>query len=121
MHSTISIVAASSLDGTGAVIKVLWHGIVKYRAAESLRMSVECRIEVELPDEERAVEVARSISLDNGEYVTAVVTGRTIVMTAVASSTASMLHTVEDLLACLKVAESVIAPEPEQEDLTDDA
>ncbi|HVO77632.1 MAG TPA: KEOPS complex subunit Pcc1 [Methanomassiliicoccales archaeon] len=74
-------------------------------------MSVDCRIEVELPDERKAFEVARSISLDNGEYVRAEVFGRKIVLTMSASTPASMLHTVEDLLACVKVAESVIAPE----------
>ncbi len=79
-------------------------------------MSVDCRIEVELPDERKAVEVARSISLDNGEYVRAEVVGKSLILTMSASTPASMLHTVEDLLACLKVAESVIAPEDEPDE-----
>jgi len=98
------------------VIKVLASSIVKYRATAFPGVSVECRIEVELPDEEKAVEVARSISLDNGEYVKAEVIGRSIILTAVASSPASMLHTVEDLLACLKVAEAVISPDSGHDD-----
>ncbi len=91
--------------------------MVKYGPAEFTRVSVDCRIEVELPDEQRAVEVARSIALDNGEYVKAEVIGRSIVLTMRASTPASMLHTIEDLLACLKVAESVIAPEEDLDDL----
>ncbi len=82
-------------------------------------MTVECRIDVELPDERKAVEVARSISLDNGEYVRAEVHGRSIVLTMRSSTPASMLHTVEDLLACLKVAEAVIVPNEQNDDVLD--
>jgi hypothetical protein len=88
--------------------KALGSSIVKYGRPVLGHVAVECRIEVELPGKEMAVEVARSISLDNGEYVRAEVVGRAIILTAKASTPASMLHTIEDLLSCLKVAEAII-------------
>ncbi|OPY30857.1 MAG: hypothetical protein A4E32_02183 [Methanomassiliicoccales archaeon PtaU1.Bin124] len=67
-------------------------------------MSVNCRIEIDLQSEEQAEAILRSIELDNGKYADAKVEGKTLILTAEAKSMPSMLHTLEDLLACVKVA-----------------
>ncbi|MFA5312279.1 MAG: KEOPS complex subunit Pcc1 [Methanomassiliicoccales archaeon] len=71
-------------------------------------MTVKCKIEFELKDEEAAKAVLRSIEMDNGPYASAEVTGGTLVLTAEAKSMPSMLHTLDDLLACVKVAEGMV-------------
>jgi tRNA threonylcarbamoyladenosine modification (KEOPS) complex Pcc1 subunit len=72
-------------------------------------MQVQCRIVLEYGSEQQARNVARSISLDNGRYATAEVEGGRLVITASAASAPSMLHTLEDLMSCLKVADQLVA------------
>ena len=71
-------------------------------------MQVECRIEIEYESEAQAMNVARSISLDNGKYAQTEVLGKRLLITSSAPSAPSMLHTLEDLMACLKVADQVV-------------
>ncbi|MCE5296972.1 MAG: hypothetical protein LLG16_07710 [Euryarchaeota archaeon] len=71
-------------------------------------MTVKCKIEFELKDEEAAKAVLRSIELDNGPYASAEVNGGTLTLSAEAKSMPSMLHTLDDLLACVKVAEGMV-------------
>jgi tRNA threonylcarbamoyladenosine modification (KEOPS) complex Pcc1 subunit len=71
-------------------------------------MQVRCVIELEYRTKEEAEKVARSISLDNGQYAQAEVDGNKLILTASAASAPSMLHTLEDLMSCLKVADEVV-------------
>ena len=71
-------------------------------------MQVECRIEIEYGSEAQARNVASSISLDNGKYAQTEVVGKRLLITSSAPSAPSMLHTLEDLMACLKVADQVV-------------
>lgn len=70
-------------------------------------MSVECEIEMDLESEEQARAIMKAIELDNGPYAKASVDGRTIRLECEARSMPSMLHTLEDLLACIRVAEEM--------------
>jgi hypothetical protein len=81
----------------------------------AISVQVECRIEVEYESEAQARNVASSISLDNGDYASAEVIGKRLVIVSSAPSAPSMLHTLEDLMACLKIADQVvkgISPSP---------
>jgi len=71
-------------------------------------VQVECRIELEYESEQQATNVASSISLDNGKYASTEVRGRRLIITSSAPSAPSMLHTLEDLMSCLKVADQVV-------------
>jgi tRNA threonylcarbamoyladenosine modification (KEOPS) complex Pcc1 subunit len=71
-------------------------------------MQVQCIIELDYESREEAEKVAASISLDNGKYASAEVKGNRLVLTASANSAPSMLHTLEDLLSCLKVADEMV-------------
>ena len=71
-------------------------------------MQVQCVIELDYESKEEAERVARSISLDNGLYAQAEVRGSQLVLTASATSAPSMLHTLEDLLSCVRVADEMV-------------
>ncbi len=71
-------------------------------------MQVQCVIELDYENQSDAEKVARSISLDNGLFAQAEVRGNKLVLTASAASAPSMLHTLEDLLSCVKVADEMV-------------
>lgn len=70
-------------------------------------MSVECVIEMDLESEAQAQAILKAIELDNGPYAKASVGGKAIRLECEAKSMPSMLHTLEDLLACIRVAEEM--------------
>ena len=70
-------------------------------------MSVDCDIEMDLENEEQAQAILKAIELDNGPYAKATVDGKTLRLECEAKSMPSMLHTLEDLLACIRVAEEM--------------
>jgi len=70
-------------------------------------MGVECLIRLEYPVDREAEVVLMAIEEDNPPYAQAEQDGSSVLIRATAASETSMLHTIEDLLACLKVAEEV--------------
>ena len=70
-------------------------------------MSVDCDIEMDLESEEQAQAILKAIELDNGPYAKATIDGKTLRLVCEAKSMPSMLHTLEDLLACIRVAEEM--------------
>ena len=70
-------------------------------------MSVECEIVMDLESEAQALAVMKAIELDNGQYAKSSVEGRSIRVVCETRSMPSMLHTLEDLLACVRVAEEM--------------
>lgn len=67
-------------------------------------MSVDCRIVLNYPNERIARIVLNAIELDNGKHAVSRVEGNDLILEASALSENSMLHTLEDLLSCVKVA-----------------
>jgi hypothetical protein len=84
----------------------IWPGLLLPFNGE--RMSVKCTIEIEFRNNGDAVSVQKAIELDNGQYARAHVNGNVLELQADAKSMPSMLHTLEDLLACIKVADGVV-------------
>ncbi len=82
-------------------------------------MVVECVIEFDLGDPEKAVAVYKSTAIDNGRFVDAEVCGTVLRLKASAATPASMLHTLEDLLACLRVADQVLEDPSELDSVPD--
>lgn len=78
-----------------------------YLRRKSPSVSVECEIEMDLENEAQAQAILKAIELDNGPYAKATIDGRTIRLACEARSMPSMLHTLEDLLACIRVAEEM--------------
>lgn len=71
-------------------------------------MPLECTIQLEYHNEKEAETVKRAIELDNDKYANAKREGRVVVIYSSSESVPSMLHTLEDLLACVRVAEETL-------------
>jgi hypothetical protein len=70
-------------------------------------VEASCLLELDMGTEERALNVNRSLELDNGEHARSWVEGSILRMDCQAKSLMSLLHTIEDLMACLKVADEM--------------
>ena len=68
-------------------------------------MTVNCKIELEYASDEEANVVMESISPDNFNYVNAYMEGKKVIVSSSPDTPMQMLHTMEDLLACIKIAE----------------
>ncbi len=69
---------------------------------------VECRLEFAYPSEEVAEKVLRAVELENRPYIRARREGKTLLSEAFADSLKSLLHTLEDYLANVSVAEKML-------------
>ncbi len=69
---------------------------------------VSCRLELGYRSKRDAEIVARSIKVDDDVYIATKVAGRTLIAEAEADSFKSLLHTLEDYLACVAVAEKLL-------------
>lgn len=70
---------------------------------------VRCELHLEFESDESAEKAHRSVALDNEGYVVTRVDGRFIHAEIEADSLNSLLHTLDDFLACTAVADSVLA------------
>lgn len=72
-------------------------------------MPLECIIQLEYGSEKHAETVRKAIELDNDKYATAERNGKCVVIKSSSESVPSMLHTLEDLLACVRIAEETLS------------
>lgn len=71
-------------------------------------MTVDCEISLEYEDEARAEIILRSIEQDNTPFACARRESNRLIVNASGKTIRSMIHTLEDLLVCIKVAEGVL-------------
>ncbi|MCX6651105.1 MAG: KEOPS complex subunit Pcc1 [Methanomassiliicoccales archaeon] len=70
-------------------------------------MQASCFLELDMGTADRAKNVNRSLELDHGDHAKSWVEGSIIKVECEAKSLMSLLHTIEDLMACLKVANDI--------------
>lgn len=70
---------------------------------------VTCKLSLGYSSEEEAEKVHRSVELDNQGYLITAVEGRSIAARIEADSLNSLLHTLDDFLACAGVAERIVS------------
>lgn len=70
---------------------------------------VRCSLVLEFGSGDEAEKVHRSVALDNDGYLETRVEGRTVVAEIRADSLKSLLHTLDDFLSCVSVAEKVVS------------
>jgi tRNA threonylcarbamoyladenosine modification (KEOPS) complex Pcc1 subunit len=70
---------------------------------------VRCTLVLEFASPAEAEKVHRSVELDNQGYVSTRVAGNAIYAEITSSSLNSLLHTLDDFLACASVAEKVVS------------
>jgi hypothetical protein len=92
------------------VLKLSNHRIDKFfePGPYSGPMTVLCNIQLEYESEAEAIAVMEAISPDNAPYAQAVRDGAKINITSRSQTCPQMLHTMEDLLACVRVAEETV-------------
>ncbi len=71
-------------------------------------MKALCTITLEFETEEKAKKVLRSIQADDEGFVISKVTGKTLEAVVESASVSSMLHTLDDYLACVSVAAEIV-------------
>ncbi|MFQ5838352.1 MAG: KEOPS complex subunit Pcc1 [Thermoplasmata archaeon] len=69
---------------------------------------VHCRLEFAYPDKEVARKVLKAVELDNYPYVEAHLEGNRVISETAADSLDSLIHTLEDYLSCISVAEKML-------------
>jgi len=70
---------------------------------------VRCALNLEFDSHERAERVHRSSELENEGYLSTEVRGNAIVANIEADSLNSLLHTLDDFLACTSVADRIVS------------
>lgn len=70
---------------------------------------VDCIITIGFPSHGYAEAVHRSVEIDNDGYLETKVEGNDIVVRIRAGSLKSLLHTLDDFLACVGVADKVVS------------
>ncbi len=71
-------------------------------------MRLRCRLELGYRSARDAEVVAGSLTVDDEAYIQTTVRGRTVIAETETDSFGRLLHTLEDYLACVSVAEKVL-------------
>ena len=74
-------------------------------------MKIKCRLEFDYDSNQDAEAVAKAVEVDNYQFVKTTLDGNKIVSTAESESIPSLIHTLDDFLACVSVAEGVMRRE----------
>jgi tRNA threonylcarbamoyladenosine modification (KEOPS) complex Pcc1 subunit len=70
-------------------------------------MKINCKIKIGFKDEKESKAILRSIEVDNLEYINSRQDGRTIITNIESKSISSLIHTLDDYLSCVSVAEKI--------------
>ncbi|UCD14632.1 MAG: hypothetical protein JSW60_04215 [Thermoplasmatales archaeon] len=71
-------------------------------------MKVSCNLAIEYNSTEKAEKILRSIKVDNFDFVTSKLNGNMLETKIESKSVSSLLHTLDDYLACISVAEKIV-------------
>jgi len=71
-------------------------------------MKAECSLTIEFDSTATAKKVLRSVSTDDQGFVKSRLNGRILEATIESTSISSLLHTLDDYLACVSVAKEII-------------
>ena len=71
-------------------------------------MKIECTLSIEYKNEVEAQTVLKSIQIDDLAFVHSTIAKNVLTATITATSLPSLIHTLDDYLACVNVASSVV-------------
>ena len=71
-------------------------------------MKATCKITIDFDNEKKVKNVFKSIEVDNLRFVKAHVKGKTLEADIESKSVSLLLHTLDDYLACVSVAEKIV-------------
>jgi hypothetical protein len=84
------------------------HSLIHHVMA-AVEERVTCEIALRFQSQEDAGKVLRAVQQDNGEYVDARQDGDAILAVMRAPTLKSLLHTLDDFLSCVSVAEKIVS------------
>ena len=71
-------------------------------------MKISCNLSIEYDDSRKAEKILRSIKVDDFDFVTSKVHDKRLEAEIKSKSVSSLLHTLDDYLACISVAEKIV-------------
>ena len=71
-------------------------------------MKVLCNLTLEFESTEKAKKILRSIQADDQRFVKSTVKGKTLQAVVENTSVSSLLHTLDDYLACVSIADDIV-------------
>jgi len=71
-------------------------------------MNITCNIALDFASPEKAHQVYQSITIDDLTFVSSKIDGASLTAQIQTHSLSSLLHTLDDYLACISVAEKVV-------------
>lgn len=77
-------------------------------------MKCNCSFSLEFENAETAKKVLDSVRLDNGEWISSRLEGNKIMCEAGSDTIGGLLHTAEDFLACVALAEKMMKKKSEK-------
>ena len=74
-------------------------------------MNIDCEIILTYESEKQAAQIQQALSIDDGSFVSSRVLDNKLLATIKSETLSSFLHTLDDYLACVTVAENVMKKE----------
>ncbi len=71
-------------------------------------MNVSCDVVIDFDDEEKVETILKSIKVDDFSFVESKINGRKLKAKIKAKSISSLIHTLDDYLACVSVAMKIV-------------
>ncbi len=71
-------------------------------------MKISCKVKIDYEDENETKSILNSIEVDNLDYIQSKKKGKTIITNIESNSISSLIHTLDDYLACISIAEKII-------------
>lgn len=71
-------------------------------------MNAKCKIIIDFLNKENAEKVLKSIEVDNLDYVKTEIISNNIIARIESKSIPSMIHTLDDYLACVNIASKIV-------------
>ena len=71
-------------------------------------MKITCRLEFGYDSKEEAEAIAKAVEVDNYQFVKTTLEDERMISVAESESIPSLIHTLDDFLACVGVAERVV-------------
>jgi len=77
-------------------------------------MDINCEISLTYDTETQALKIQKVVAIDNGSFISSKTKNNTLIAHINSTSLPSFLHTLDDYLACVTVAEHVLKREPQK-------
>lgn len=71
-------------------------------------MKAECSLEIDFESADDVKKIVKSVNVDDFDFVTTTVSGKKLVAEIKSNSISSLLHTLDDYLACVTVASKIV-------------